>query len=508
MSLDENNPFLKQLNTNIDDIDKRTQVEHRLLDDMEKECLGTLPVKSKPHVSINQKRNYVDFQHREEIRKRTLSNSSKENYSTTNNFDIPLIPTNISKSIIKLNNQIKSDFITHCLSFINEDEEAMNCFQIVWTKYLQSVGDVSLLSVFFDTLPHSIKLCVIPKYQNDLIKWCEDLFHIECEALLCTIYYSESFQRVIRLALKFNKKLFNENHTNNKKGIIYVSTDFDPQLKDDLIFTVPNICFSSIQTDLYHENVLNIEQLEQTIIKDIDSTNEYPLMIIANVGTPFLGHVDELAKLKLIANHHQIWLHATGDLLGSLALLSTKDDFRICCDSLTLDLIKLFGIQNLSYLTLFVRESPFIPSLLKRGSSTTSQLNESHIGSDITLATINDNQTINNNNNNNSEQSLMQQQFAQDTREINYNSSSQALSTSTLSFQDMILHSPSISFISIWSLSRRCTNEHILHHMKHSFHLTDLVMKSLYQIKSIKILNKNSFDTKNGEINDNRLTYA
>jgi hypothetical protein len=45
-----------------------------------------------------------------------------------------------------------------------------------------------------------------------------------------------------------------------------------------------------------------------------------------------------------------------GDLLGSLALLSTvKENVNISCDSLTIDTVKLLGIQNLPYLTFFLR---------------------------------------------------------------------------------------------------------------------------------------------------------
>jgi hypothetical protein len=49
--------------------------------------------------------------------------------------------------INELNNQIKSDFMSYCYSFLNEDEEARQCVQIVWNKYLQSVGDVAMVKI-------------------------------------------------------------------------------------------------------------------------------------------------------------------------------------------------------------------------------------------------------------------------------------------------------------------------------------------------------------------------
>ena len=54
---------------------------------------------------------------------------------------------------------------------------------------------------------------------------------------------------------------------------------------------------------------------------------------------------------------------------------------------------------------------------------------------------------------------------------------------------EFILHSPSISFLSIWSISQRCSNENILYHMKQSFNLTNLLVTRLQQIKMLRILN-------------------
>ena len=45
----------------------------------------------------------------------------------------------------------------------------------------------------------------------------------------------------------------------------------------------------------------------------------------------------------------------SGDLLGSLALLSNrrKKILILSCDSLTMDIMKLFGIQNLTIFNIF-----------------------------------------------------------------------------------------------------------------------------------------------------------
>jgi hypothetical protein len=52
-----------------------------------------------------------------------------------------------STEIVELNNRIKTDFMSYCLSFLHDDEEeARECVQIVWNKYLQCVGDVAIVS--------------------------------------------------------------------------------------------------------------------------------------------------------------------------------------------------------------------------------------------------------------------------------------------------------------------------------------------------------------------------
>lgn len=50
-----------------------------------------------------------------------------------------------SAEIVELNHRMKNDFMSYCLSFLQDDEEARECIQIVWNKYLQCVGDVSIV---------------------------------------------------------------------------------------------------------------------------------------------------------------------------------------------------------------------------------------------------------------------------------------------------------------------------------------------------------------------------
>jgi hypothetical protein len=81
------------------------------------------------------------------IRSKSLNT---KDLSTTNNIinhddDDDEIDDN-STHIVELNNRIKNDFMSYCLSFLREDEEGRECVQVVWDKYLQCVGDVSMVN--------------------------------------------------------------------------------------------------------------------------------------------------------------------------------------------------------------------------------------------------------------------------------------------------------------------------------------------------------------------------
>ncbi|CAF2076967.1 unnamed protein product [Rotaria magnacalcarata] len=326
---------------------------------------------------------------------------------------------------IELNIRIRNNFMSYCFSFLQDNEETHQCVQSVWNKYLQCVGDIAILAAFFDALPVHVKASVLPKYQTEIVQWCENLFHINCNALLCSTYYSETFQRVIRYASKSNQL---------KKGIIYIPIDFDPNLKIDLTASLPNIKFEHISNNVSYEDLIDINQLEEFIQRDLNDTQSYPFMVIANAGSSLLGHCDQLTRINKICGHYNIWLHVIGDLLGSMALLpSIKDNVNINCDSLTIDIMKLFGIQNLPYLTFFLQPTTGVKQ-------------------------IDDNKTL----------------------------------VTTHPLYDFILHSPSISFLSVWSISQRCSHDTILSHMKQSFDLTNLLIKNLKDIKRLRILNEDN----------------
>ena len=188
-----------------------------------------------------------------------------------------------------------------------------------------------------------------------------------------------------------------------------------------------------------------------------------------------MGHCDELTKIKQLCHQYNLWLHGTGDLLGSLAsLTTTKENVNISCDSLTIDIIKILGIQNLPYLTFFLRPITKINSDKQRefNSMEDKQLNNNDVS---TKPATNGN--------------------------VSSSSSSSSASSSTTTtynhslmlhpFHNIILNYPSINFLSIWAISQRCSTDDVLYHMKNSFHVTNLFIRRLKQMKTFRIINDN-----------------
>ncbi|CAF4400139.1 unnamed protein product, partial [Rotaria magnacalcarata] len=69
--------------------------------------------------------------------------------------------------------------------------------------------------------------------------------------------------------------------------IIYIPIDFDPNLKIDLTASLPNIKFEHISNNVSYEDLIDINQLEEFIQRDLNDTQSYPFMVIANAGSYF-----------------------------------------------------------------------------------------------------------------------------------------------------------------------------------------------------------------------------
>jgi hypothetical protein len=145
-----------------------------------------------------------------------------------------------------------------------------------------------------------------------------------------------------------------------------------------------------------------------------------------------------------------------------------KDNVNMNCDSVTVDLIKLLGIQNLPYLTFLIR--PIVELTPKKSTELSSTLD----------------QRINH----------------EDSSTASKNVSSSSTATTTTNsialnyFAETLLHSSSIGLLSVWSIGQRCSKNDVLYHLEHSLELTNLFLKGLKQIHTISILNDDDQRTK------------
>ena len=57
------------------------------------------------------------------------------------------VNVNDSSEWLDLNNRIRTDLMTHCFSYLQDDDEARLCVQRVWRKYLRCVGDVGMVQL-------------------------------------------------------------------------------------------------------------------------------------------------------------------------------------------------------------------------------------------------------------------------------------------------------------------------------------------------------------------------
>ena len=112
------------------------------------------------------------------------------------------------------------------------------------------------------------------------MQWCNRLFHLQANALLCSTYYSETFQRVIRYALKNARTVKSATLT----AIVYIAMDFDPNLIVDLTSSLANVKFEHIRNDPLHEDMIDIDQLEEFVQRDLKDAHCYSAMVIANAG--------------------------------------------------------------------------------------------------------------------------------------------------------------------------------------------------------------------------------
>lgn len=64
---------------------------------------------------------------------------------------------------------------------------------------------------------------------------------------------------------------------------------------------------------------MDVAVLQRMLAEDA-AAGRMPLVVIADVGTPIAGHVDNIPRLQELCKAHDAWLHLRGNGLASLIL--------------------------------------------------------------------------------------------------------------------------------------------------------------------------------------------
>ena len=147
-----------------------------------------------------------------------------------------------------------------------------------------------------------MKKSVLPKYQKDIIQWCCNILHLKESGLLYSTYYAETFQRVIRFALKNSRSP----RLLDRTAIIYVAEDFDPDLILDLLASISNIVFQHVRSDQQHQDMISVTHLQELIRRDLQNPSSYPAIVIATAGRNFLLFTYHLINCFPFFYHSQV----------------------------------------------------------------------------------------------------------------------------------------------------------------------------------------------------------
>ena len=87
-------------------------------------------------------------------------------------------------------------------------------------------------------------------------------------------------------------------------------------------------------------------------------TGKRPLLMLAYMGTPDTGHMDDFTRLSCVCSLENIWLHIAGVSLSNLVLphrqnFSSLTSIVTQGNSLTLDIGLWFGLPTLPNVTLY-----------------------------------------------------------------------------------------------------------------------------------------------------------
>ncbi|XP_023239036.1 putative pyridoxal-dependent decarboxylase domain-containing protein 2 isoform X1 [Centruroides sculpturatus] len=143
--------------------------------------------------------------------------------------------------------------------------------------------------------------------------------------------------------------------------VIYVSAAARPGLGQYICtqLGLPLGCLATVpcNTVFGSQYKMDIAALEKLIQEDVAAARK-PLLMVANAGSPAVGHVDNLPRLQELCKLHDIWLHIEGHSIAGLCLVSVPSLPARIGDSMTLPIGSWFGVPSLPCVTLYKAGEP------------------------------------------------------------------------------------------------------------------------------------------------------
>ncbi|GJQ81711.1 hypothetical protein Trydic_g9152 [Trypoxylus dichotomus] len=229
------------------------------------------------------------------------------------------------------------------------------------------------LAAYCSNLDRHILQKLSTRFTTDITRWISALFgFIEAAAF----YHDDQLEglvRVTRMMLHYKFPRFLEDGAlayTSSLPMIYSSVASPLGVVQHLCrqLGLPLACVRPVPVNSHFgsQYIMDITALQRLISEDI-SSGRTPLIVVADVGTPITGHVDNILRIQSLCKTHDIWLHLRGHSLAALALQSHPITGHTppIADSFTLCLGNWLGIPGLPMITLYRQWDPVSPSQLK-----------------------------------------------------------------------------------------------------------------------------------------------
>uniref|UniRef100_UPI00398F1742 pyridoxal-dependent decarboxylase domain-containing protein 1 isoform X3 n=1 Tax=Pristiophorus japonicus TaxID=55135 RepID=UPI00398F1742 len=261
-----------------------------------------------------------------------------------------------------------------------EDEEESQSL-----RRLQHVGEQGHMSLLGHSLAAYISVLdrerlrkLTTRILSDTTLWLCRLFRYENGSAYYHEDDREGLLKVCKLIIHSNYEDYATegfNVLHNKSPVLYISaacrTGLGQYICNQLGLPISCMCSVPCNTMFGSQHQMDVALLERLIKDDIEC-GKFPLLLVANAGTPGAGHTDKLVRLKELCNQYKMWLHVEGVNLATLTLgyVSSSVLAATKCDSMTLTLGPWLGLPAVPAVTLYRHEDP---SLSLAAGLTTSQ---------------------------------------------------------------------------------------------------------------------------------------